>query len=162
MRISSARFLPYGKYILAPGVQPGVHLYDSGNKLLRVWDTGALGIDTDCASLSKERALHLASHYPESLAWINQRRVIDTVLPLQGGAALVVRSVVQGRARWEVKILSETGPVRSLPLPLEVGSDLFHLSGDVRDGKILLLLYERRLVGEKYSPPRLIQLQLPD
>lgn len=161
MRISAARFLPDGKFILAPGVQPGIHLYDANNKLLRVWDTGTLGIDTDCASLPQEQAVHIAAHYPESLAWINRRRVIDTLLPLANGAALVVRSVVQGRARWEVKILSEEGAVRSLPLPLEVGSDLFHLSGDARDGKILLLLYERRLLGEKYSPPRLIRIQLP-
>jgi hypothetical protein len=162
LEISAARFLADGSFILAPGVQPGIQLYDPSGKLVRTWDTGQLGIDTDCASLSPQQVIRLSANYPQSLAWINQRRTIDTLLPLRRGAALVVRSVIQGRAQWAVKRLSDDGSVQTLPLPIPAGNDLLHLSGDSRDGKILLMLYERRPHDLNYATPRLIQIQLPE
>lgn len=160
MAISAARFLADGRFVLAPGVQAGISLHDATGKLVRTWDTGSLGIDTDCASLSPEQVLHISASYPDNLAWVNRRRTIDVLLPLRDGAALIVRSLHQGRPRWEVKRLREDGSVQSLPLPLEAEGEHSYLSGDARDGKILLLLHDRR--PQTSSPPRLIRLQLPE
>lgn len=162
MAISAARFLADGRFIIAPGIQPGINLYDIGGKLVRTWDTGAMGIDTDCASIPPDQVTRILASYPDSLAWINQRRTIDTLLPLRDGAALIVRNVLQGRARWEVKRLREDGSVQSLPLPIAADNERIHLAGDIRDGKILLLLYERRPYDSNYSRPRLIRIQLPE
>jgi hypothetical protein len=156
--LGAARFLSDGTSLVLPGVQPGVYLYDERGKLLRTWDTAALGIDTDCLTLAQQG--HHLSRYEETLTWIDQRRTVDAVLPLPQGAGLVVRAVEKGRTRWQLDLLRRDGSVETFPVPLESASDLLHLSGDVRDGKIVLLVYEKRPRDEKYAPPHLLVAHL--
>jgi hypothetical protein len=49
------RFLADGSLVVVPGVQPGIYHFDAQGKLLQTVDTVALGINTDCAGIGKER-----------------------------------------------------------------------------------------------------------
>src|ERR1700736_5351682 len=44
----AARFLSDGSFVVAPGVEPGVFLYDASGKLRHVWQTDALGFLDRC------------------------------------------------------------------------------------------------------------------
>jgi len=163
MPLGAVRFLPDASLLVLPGVQPGVSLYDDHGKLIRTWDTGALGIDTDCPSLTDEQAQRLSAHAPERHAWLNQRRTVDSVLPLPQGPALIIRRAEKGHTHWDLKVLRRDGPSQSYPIPIEGGSEFFNLHGDVRDGKIVFLLYETVFRGgarEHPTQPRLIVAQL--
>jgi hypothetical protein len=48
--LGAARFLRDGSVLVVPGFQPGAHLFSADGRLLRSWDTTALGLDVmDCA-----------------------------------------------------------------------------------------------------------------
>lgn len=160
--LGAARFLTDGSLVVVPGVQPGVHLYDPQGKLARTWDTGSLGIDTDCSSVSEEEYIKLSSSVYRQL-WINRRRIVDTLLPLEQGPGLVMRRVVRGHTLWDLKVLRPGGSVETYEVPLEGSNELFHLRGDVRSGKIVFLLREILLTGidKERHAPRLIVAQLP-
>ena len=153
--LGAARFLPDGSLAVLPGTQPGVSLYDDKGKLVHTWDTGALGIDTDCVGLSEESARRLSAHAPERHAWMNQRRIVDALLPLSQGPGLVVRRVERGRTRWELKVLRREGPAQSFAIPIEGENEFFSLRGDVRSGKIVFLLREMVFRGGGRDHPRL-------
>ncbi len=162
--LGAVRFLANGMLAVVPGVQPGVHLYDPQGKLVRTWDTASLGIDADCASLSEEQYLRFAARAADRHAWVNQRQTVDALLPLEQGPGLVVRRVGGGRTRWVLELLRDDGTVATYGIPIEGGSELFHLKGDVRSGRIVLLLYEETLrgSGKERSAPRLFVAQLPE
>jgi len=161
--LGAVRFLADGSLVVVPGVQAGVNLYDAQGKLVRTWDTGALGIDTDCASLSYEQSRRLMAHGVESQAWLNQRRTVETVLPLPQGIGLVVRRFEQGRSRWDLKLLRPDGSVETYPVPIEGSNGFFHVLGDARSGKIVFLLREYLYVSQgrqHATPPRVLVAEL--
>lgn len=157
--IGAVRFLKDGSFLVVPGVQPGAHLYDAAGKLIRTWDTGALGLDTDCASLQHKQARRLAVDPAARVDWLNQRRTLDDILPLPQGPGLIVRSVHQERTRWELKILGDEVVTYEIPVPSD--RPLSHLRGDVRGNKIAFLLYEYDRSGFIKIPPRLILAEMP-
>jgi hypothetical protein len=159
--LSAIRFLADGTLFVLPGVQPGASLFDREGKLVRTWDTAALGIDADCAGLSEAAAAQLASSYERRQLWNNQRRLVDAVLPLPAGPGLLVRTTLQGRTRWNLKVLPRQGAIGSAAVPVEASSEFFSLAGDVRAGRIVLLLYEKALRGRERHPPRLIEVSPP-
>jgi hypothetical protein len=157
--IGAVRFLRDGSFLVVPGVQPGAHLYNAAGKLVRTWDTGALGLDTDCSSLRHEQARRLAVDPAARFDWVNQRRILEDILPLPQGPGLIVRKVVQGQIRWELKILSDEIATYEIPVPSE--RPLAHLRGDVRGNKIALLVYERDRSGFTKIAPRLLVAEMP-
>jgi hypothetical protein len=140
--LGAARFLADGSLLVIPGVQPGAELFDPAGKPVRAWDTTVLGIDTDCAALTAQQTARLAGDYPQRLAWLNQRRTVDSILPLPEGAGVLVRTADRDTTRWELKILHRDGSWTASPVPLTGASAFAHLRGDARDGRLVLLLYE--------------------
>jgi hypothetical protein len=139
--LGSTRFLADGSLLVVPGVQPGIYHFDSQGKLLGTSDTVALGIDTDCGGMSKELAATLGRDVPRRLAWINDRRTVDDVLPLPAGPGLLVRSVQQGQVRWTLKVLHPDGSLGVYDVPVQAPNPFSHLKGDFRQGRLVLLLF---------------------
>lgn len=157
------RFLADGSIVVVPGVQPGIHLYSAAGKLLQTWDTGLLGIDATCEFASDIEAARVMGPSVKQTAWLNQRRVVDTVLPLPQGIGLVVRRVERGKTRWELKIVRRDGAASTIPIPVEGGGEHFHLHGAVRGDRIALLVHEVvfRWSGKDHpEPPRLLVASL--
>jgi hypothetical protein len=158
--LSAIRFLADGSLFVLPGIQPGASLFDRQGKLVRTWDTAALGVDADCTALTEEMASHLAASYERRQLWTNQRRLVDAVLPLAAGPGLLVRTADKGRTRWDLKLLRRDGAVVTVTVPVEGSSEFFALAGDVRAGKIVLLLHEKALRGRERHPPHVLEASL--
>jgi hypothetical protein len=161
-RIGGSRFLPDGSFVLVPGVQPGVSLYSPQGRLLRTWDSARLGLDTDCGSLSVEKAQQYGVNWLQRMAWLNQRRILDEILPLPQGPALLIRSVFQGQVSWELKVLTQSGGVSVYRLPVRSQNERSRLRGDVRGGNIVLVMSAFEKDGMKTAVPRVIVARLPE
>jgi hypothetical protein len=161
--MGGVRFLSGGSFLVVPGVQPGAYLYDSDARLVRTWDTVGLGLDSDCASLGLSQVLELAHNFDARVAWLNRRRTLDEILPLPEGPGLVVRSVVLGRPRWQLKVLRTAGGIATYDLPIPPDSARSHLRGDVRGDAIVFLLhtYEASMRKPERPPSRLILAKVP-
>jgi hypothetical protein len=158
--LGAVRFLGNGSFVIVPGVEPGAFLYDPAGKLVRTWDTTAIGLDDDCAGLSREQQLLLSAQPEPRYAWLNQRRLLDDVLPLPQGPGLIVRSVSQGRTRWQLKQLRRDGGIDTYDIPVPSHTALSHLHGDVRGGRIVFLLSEYGKDGPT-APARLVLAETP-
>jgi hypothetical protein len=135
------RFLADGSLVVVPGVQPGIYHFDSQGRLLKTVDTVALGIDTDCAGIGKEKVPAMGRDPALRMAWINDRRTVDEVLPLPAGPGLLIRSVQQGQVRWMLKVLHPDGSVGVYDVPVKAPNLFAHLKGDFRQGRLVLLLW---------------------
>jgi hypothetical protein len=161
VHLGAARFFADGSFAVLPGVQPGLHFFDREARLVRTVDTVALGIDSDCGSLPKSVWERLAAHYPTRVAWINQRRTVDTMLVLPQGIGLVVRSVESGKVRWRLEVVKPDGTTASYKVPIEAPDEFFHLRGDVRDGKIVFLMFQTPPTDSNFARPRLMTALVP-
>jgi hypothetical protein len=160
--LGAVRFLQDGTLLIVPGFQSGAYLYDAGGRLIRTWDTVALGLDNDCPSLTREQTDQLVFPDPRA-AWLNQRRTLEDILPLPEGPGLLIRSVSQGRPSWSLKVLDRNGSGhRTYTVPIPPVSDLSYLRGDVREGRIVLLLYTLDRSFMSHLTGRLIIAKLPD
>jgi hypothetical protein len=139
--LGAVRFLTDGSLVVVPGVQPGIDRFDPQGKLIKTLDTVALGIDTDCSSIGKDMSAKMAHDVPRRLAWINQRRTVDDILPLPAGPGLLIRSVQQGEVRWMLKVLYPDGKVAVYDVPIHAQNAFSHLKGDFRQGRLVLLLW---------------------
>ncbi len=157
------RFLNDGSLIVVPGVQPDVYHFDVNDKLLEVTDTAALGIDTDCGGLSPELVTQMKAHFARRHAWINERRTLDEILPLADGPGLLVRSVSGGHTYWVLKVMHADRAVATYDVPLRSEGPLAHIKGDVRGGRLVLLLWEHSSDGksEGAPAPHLVLAALP-
>lgn len=135
------RFLADGSLVVVPGIQPGIYRFDSQGKLLQTLDTVALGTDTDCAGIGKEMVSPMGRDPSLRLAWINERRIVDDVLPLPAGTGLLIRSIQQGQVRWVLKVLRPDGGVGVYDVPVKALNLFSHLKGDFRQGRLALLLW---------------------
>lgn len=159
LELGAVRFLADGSFLVVPGVEPGAFLYDSQGKLLRTWDTVALGLDAeDCPKMTYEQQVQLAN--PDvRFPWLNRRRTLDDILPLPQGPGLVVRSVAQGRTHWILKVLKKDGGVETFDLPVPSATALSHLRGDRRGRRLVLLVSEYGKTGPS-APARLVLAEL--
>ncbi len=139
-QMGGARFMKDGTFLVVAGVQPGIHLYSAAGRLLRTWDSAIVGLDTDCASLSQQQVRSYAVDWLGRAAWLNRRRILDDILPLEQGPGLVVRSLSQGQVHWQLKVLTKTGDIETYNIPLTAQSDLATLKGDVRGNRIVFVL----------------------
>ena len=156
----AVRFLGDGSFLVVPGVEPGIFLYDRTGKLLRTWEAREVGLDAECGLSDEQVELLSASLEPRS-AWINQRRVLNDIVALPQGAGLLVRHVANGKTIWHLKVLRRDGRVASHALPFTSPSPHWHLRADVRGERIAFLLkeYDPSLAP---SPFRLILTTLPE
>lgn len=161
LNVSAGRFLGDGSFVIVPGVDPGIYLYSPSGELKRTWDTEALGIDTDCP-LSREKKRTLSRDWALRHEWLGQRRIVDGILPLAKGPAVIVRSVDNGTVSWELKLLASDGGSRSFRVPFTASSIYSRVRGDVRDGKIVLLRSDLRAEEVEETEIKLYVLQAPE
>jgi hypothetical protein len=138
--VGAVRFLSDGSYVVIPGFQPGAYLYDAGGKLVREWTAAETSLTTDCSSMTEAESDRLLSSIANGTAWLNDRRVLDDILPLPEGPGLLVR--FQGpdrRIHWELRVLRAAGGIVTYPVPLVGERPLDRLHGDVRGSKAVLL-----------------------
>jgi hypothetical protein len=139
--IGAVRFLGGGSFITAPGFQDGIQLYDASGRPVRTWTNEQIGIDThpDCHKMSKQEHQRFATEAGWG-PWLNSHHVLDDILPLPQGPGLLVRSWgVDGQVHWTLKVL-QAGGVTTYAVPVVSHRPSDRLHGDVRDGKIVLLL----------------------
>jgi hypothetical protein len=138
--LGAVRFLPDGSFLVVPGFQPAAHHFSAGGRLLRTWDTQALGLDAlDCAHLSAEQHRLFGRSPSARFAFLNQHRVLDEILPLADGPGLVLRWVAGGKVHWEVKVLQSGARVLTYQVPFTGEVPYDRLRGDVRGNRIVLL-----------------------
>lgn len=162
VHLGAARFLEDGSFIILPGAQPGLSFFDREGKLLRSVDTISLGIDSDCGLLAQNEIERIAVDYAARMAWINNRRTVDTVIVTPEGPGLVVRSVEKGRVRWRLDIVKPDGRVSSHAVPIEAPDEFYHLRGDMRSGKLVFLLFQTPPSDSNYAQPQLLTALLPE
>jgi hypothetical protein len=139
--ISGVRFLADGSFVIVPGFEKGVYLYSADGRLQRSWTSEEVGLDTDCSRITDEEEEAMLHGKGGSIqSWLNRHHVLDAILPLPQGPGLLVRSRGEdGKFHWDLEILSRSR-VDTYRVPLTGSRNADRLRGDVREGKIALLL----------------------
>lgn len=140
MAMGKVRFLPDGTYVVAPGAEPGIFVRSAAGKLLKAWSADLVGFDAGCP-ISDTEMLRYSASVAARYNWLNQRRVLDEIVPLPSGIGFVVRSRSQGLTRWELAVLSRDGKVARTPIPWTSPSEYARLAGDARGSRIAFLLH---------------------
>jgi len=161
--LGAARFLSDGSAVVVPGVQPGVHLYNAAGKPLRTWESEALGIDAfDCAGMTLKESIHIGGENRTRMAFVNAHHVVDDILPLPQGPGLAIRYVEDGRVHWLLKVLESGSRVLTYDVPITGNLPYARLSGDVRNGRIVLLVSDHgHDPGSPQVPGHLVLAELP-
>ena len=160
LQTGAIRFMPDGSLIVVPGVEPGVFRYDAAGKLVQTWDSDPLGIIDDCWINDNELQL-LARDFGKRIDWLATKVMVDDILPLPGGPALLLRRVERGVTRWDLVRLLYNGKMERMALPLTMPHPRAHVRGDVRGNQLVLLAFEDPLPGRKpLAPPRLVVLSI--
>ncbi len=160
-QMGGARFLSDGSFVIVPGVQPGIHLYSPKGKLLRTWDSALVGLDADCGNLTMEEVRRYSAEFLPRIAWLNQRRTLDEILPLPQGLGLVVRSVAQGETRWELKVITKEDAIAVYQIPVRSQNERSHLKGDIRGNRIVFVMSAIEKDGMSSAVSRLIIAEAP-
>jgi hypothetical protein len=163
--VGAVRFLADGSFLVAPGFQDGILLYNASGRRVRAWTNKEVGLDTDeCVRMTMKEE-NLMGTEPYWKTWLNGHRVLDDILPLPEGPGLLVRSWgTDGLVHWSLKVLRPEG-VKSYTVPVVSRRSVDRLHGDVRDGKIVLLLSAS---GVDWSwdaanyPAEILLLELPN
>lgn len=141
LELGAVRFLDDGSFLLVPGVQPGIFLYDPQGRLVRTWDSDELGFHAGCG-ISEPQKYRLSADPDARQDWIDGRRILDEILPLPSGPGLVIRSREQGLTTWELVVLGSGGSTHRYRIPFESPSHRTRLRGDVRGSRLALLVVE--------------------
>jgi hypothetical protein len=140
--LGAVRFLAGGSFIVAPGFQDGIHVFNAGGQRVHTWTNAEVGIDshTGCSEMfeAEEKKLRMDDAFLER--WGKRHRVLDDILPLPQGPGLLVRSWgADGLAHWTLKVLQPEG-IKTYAVPAVGRRPFDRLHGDVRNGRIILLL----------------------
>ncbi len=139
MRIGKVRFLMGGSFVVVPGAEPGIFIHDASGKLIKTWQAETVGFDAGCP-ITEEEMYKYAADARARFKWLNQRRILDEVLPLPTGIGFVIRTRSQGLTRWQLKVLSPDAKVAVYDIPVTSSSEYARLTGDVRGNRIAFLL----------------------
>jgi hypothetical protein len=142
LELGAIRFLDDGSVVVIPGSEPGVFQFGNDGKLLRTWQSDVIGLEGSC-KISEETMFRLSAD-PE-FRWDEMNRwvIVDDILPLPQGPALLVRKYLPGMkpsTTWLLKLLKNDGSVKTFELPISSPGGLAHLRGDVSGGRIVLLI----------------------
>lgn len=155
--VSAARYLRDGSFILIPGVEPGIFHYDSGGKLLYTWQSERFGFLDRCDLSQQERELYARD--PEArYQWLNHHRIVNDILPLPEGPALLLREVHGDSTTWSLLILRRNRSPSKVALPFTAPSDVAIAKADIRGNRIAFLIrtYGEWRHGWTPQPTRLI------
>lgn len=160
--LGGVRFLADGSFVVVPGVEPNVFLYHPDGRLRRVLDSDKLGIDTGCRYEGADRKRMAINFGYRCRAFLNKYRLLEEILPLAGGPALIVRTVSDETTRWRMILIGTDGSTRSLDLPFTSPSPYTFLRGDVRDDRIAFLVQDGVVGGKQATPTRIVITTTPD
>lgn len=153
----SVRFMRNGGFVVAPNFLPGVMLFSSTGKLKTTWSPKELWGDGEETGW-QEKGLG----EPASLGkYLAARRIIEEVLPLPEGAAIVVREPKGDGAKWRLGVL---GPeVQWYDIPVSGVSSVARLRGDAdAKGRIVLVGTPREFYeSARVSENEVLVLRLP-
>ena len=141
--LGAVRFLPGGSFLVVPGFQSGAYMFNREGVLVRQWSSQEIGLTTECSKVPFAALLR-----PNALSpWLARHRVLDDILPLPEGPGLLIRTVGKdNKVHWDLTVLRSDG-IMTYPLPLEETRPTDRIHGDVRGGKIVLLM----ATGELWS-----------
>lgn len=160
LETGAIRFMPDGSLVVVPGVEPGIYRYNVSGKLIQTWDSGPLGMIDDCSIADSELQM-LARDFGHRIDWYASRILVDDVLPLKSGPALLLRRVEKGVTKWDVVTLPYIGKSVRVALPVTMPTARAHVRGDVRGDQVVILAFEDPLPGQKpAAPPRLFVLSI--
>lgn len=138
--LGAVRFLADRSILVVPGFLPGAYQFDAQGNPVRTWSQQEIGLTTDCRNISDEVSRQLAGFPSTRLPWLNQRRVLEEILPLPQGPGLLIRSRrADGKITWDLKVLGSQG-VATFALPIVGNRPGDRLRADVYNGKIAFLL----------------------
>lgn len=140
--VGGARFFADGSFVVAPGFQDGIHLFNAQGQRLRSWTHEQIGVDIHktCSKMNLKESSLLGNDADYIQRWLNRHHLIDDVLPLPEGPGVLVRSWGRdGRAQWVLKVLRPDG-ITTYRVPVTSRRPFDRLRGDVRGDRILLLL----------------------
>lgn len=157
----AVRFFSDGSFVVVPGVEPDVYLYDRTGKLVHTWQTAGLKVFDRC-ELPEPQVNALSADPEQRARWRAKRAMIDDVLATPAGPALLVHEIRGGSAHWTMIILRRNGPPQKIALPFTSRSGVSSVRADVRGNRIAFLI---RTSGEwrpntKPTPARLIVAEL--
>ncbi|MHB0971574.1 MAG: hypothetical protein ACYC7A_02900 [Thermoanaerobaculia bacterium] len=151
--LTAVRFLPDGSYVIVPGAEPGVYLYNADGRLARMWDTKVLDIEVDCDLAPDQQSL--ATNPDARQGWLNARRIVDDAVALDRTPALIARSRSGTETRWDIIALHGDG-YNVVRLPFTSPSPWAHVSADYHDGKIAFVIADHLPGRPGGADPRLV------
>lgn len=164
---SHIRFLADGRIALALGAEPGVQIYGTDGRLIRAYDTSHLGVSLTCDFAEEQVNRYFADELARE-EQLSKVATIDEIIPTaQGLLVLVKPTSAAGTSHWRAYLLRDDGSIRDLDFPWQSDWKFTRVSGDQRDGRIILLftdnnpghppkggrLVETRLLVESDTPP---------
>ncbi len=164
----SVEILDDGDVVLAPNaprVLPTVLRFSSTGRLKETWTAEEIWNDGKGEILDDGKEAFWAEHRPlsgEDFGWfLNTRRIVEAVLGLPEGPAIVVREPEGGRTRWRLAVLSPE--VRWYDIPVKNVSSAAQLRGDADDeGRIVIVGATRELHDEvRVEENEVLVLRLP-
>lgn len=139
--LSAIRFLRDGSLVFVPGVEGGVYQYAVDGRLKQTWTAEKVGFDSGCpVSEAEFRGLAFLEH--DRFDWINQRRVVEDIIPTQDGPGILIRQFKNNTPSWELKVLRPDGTIRSCPVPVTTTAQWSRIKADVFQDQIGILLFE--------------------
>ena len=139
--LGKVRYLADGNLMVIPGVEGGGYLYDPAGRLVRTWEAADLDLEDGCG-LSQERGFQLAAEWRLRYStWLNQHRVLDGLVPLPEGPALLIRTRDANTTRWRLRVLRKDG-AQNIELPVTSASPYAHLRADRLGDRLVLMLKE--------------------
>ncbi len=158
--LGGIRFLADGSYVIIPGVERGIYLFDQNDKLVRTWETEPFDFHAGCDVTEREK-YWLNKDISVRTAWFNQHRILDEILPLPAGPGLVVRSFENGATTWRLHLLRRDGTSEEYAVPIPARAPNLRLEGDVKDDKFVFLVWEYAKKDEETVRPMLYVMKLP-
>lgn len=156
--LAAVGFLSEGSFVIAPGAEADVYRYDPDGRLQRTWSSAELGVTTDCDFPMEQQSL-LSTDVVARQQWINRRRIIDEIVELPEGPALIVRSAAEKRIRWELVLLTAAGH-ETRTLPFTSPSPWAYVSADSRGSRVAFLIADWPAGRDGSVTPRLVVMTM--
>lgn len=158
----AARFFPDGSFVIVPGVEPDVYLYDRSAKLVHTWPTARLGFFDRCDGVPEAQLARMRAAPEARSQWMVGRTKLEDVLPTRYGPALLLQHVARGTTRWTMLILRRDGKHQRVELPFSAPTDVASIRGDVRGNRVAFVIrtFGEWRKGSKPVPSRLVIMEL--
>jgi hypothetical protein len=149
--------MPNGTVVIAPGVEPGLHLYDGRGRKIRSWETAQLGFHDRC-DISEEMGLLMRGNAKIRFDWLNRRDTLEDVIATEHGPLLIIRHPTPSGTSWRGVLLPFSGKPTTVSIPVTSSSSNAQLRAASRGRNVALAVYDFPLTGpgERTLPSRLI------